>query len=163
MGDKSNVCNRWKADKSSSHAMGRRMANGGWYGTLEEWQRLEGPLATIDPILEQFASTHGLDLSKNAKDWPERSLRWGDNPSFVIQVYLESKAGPTWSLWLCCSEDRGDSRYWRKDFAIRDEQIESFRERLSPLLNESFNRLEAWGASPDQLEFATKLAPMPPL
>ncbi|HVM38839.1 MAG TPA: hypothetical protein VM265_10700 [Sphingomicrobium sp.] len=139
------------------------MANGGWYGTPEEWQRLEAPLLTIDPVLEQFARTHGITLTKNAKDSPERSIRWGDNPNFLIQVYLESEAGPSWNLWLCCSEDRGDSRYWRKDFAVRGARIESFQERLLTLLEESFNRVQQWGADPDQLEFATKLAPMPRL
>jgi hypothetical protein len=138
------------------------MANGGWYGTPEEWQRLEAPLLAIDPVLEGFASTYGLSLSKNSKDSPERSLRWGDNPSLLIQVYLESEVGPSWNCWLCCSEDRGDARYWRKDFAFRAERVESFDEQLPTLLENSFNRLDAWAANPDQLEFATKLVPMPP-
>jgi hypothetical protein len=133
------------------------------YGTPEEWQRLEAPLVAIDPALEEFASKHGVALSKNAKDSPERTLRWGNNPSFLIQVYLDNEVGSSWNLWLCCSEDRDDSRYWRKDFAIHGERLESFQKLLPTLLEDSFNRLEAWGAERDQLEFATKLAPMPPL
>jgi hypothetical protein len=143
-------------------AMQPFMANGGWYGTPEEWQRLEGPLLTIDPLLEQFARTHGLDLSKNAKDSPERSIRWGDNPSFLIQVYLQDESGPSWNLWLCCSEDRSDGRYWRRDFPVRDERVDSFQERLPALLEESFSHLQAWGANPDELEYATNIAPTPP-
>lgn len=139
------------------------MANGGWYGTPEQWQRLEAPLLAIDPLLAAFAIEHGVALSKNAKDSPERSLRWGDNPSFLIQLYLENEAAPSWNLWLCCSEDRGDSRYWRRDFAIRDEPIESFQDRLRTLLADSYNRLDTWGADPDQFEFATKLTALPPL
>jgi hypothetical protein len=139
------------------------MANGGWYGSSEEWQRREAPLIAIDPVLTGFASEHGVELSKNAKDSPERSLRWGENPSFLIQIYLENAAGPTWNVWLCCSEDRGDSRYWRRDFAIRDEPIESFQERLPTLLENGFNQVETWGANPDELEFATKVATLPPL
>lgn len=133
------------------------MANGGWYGTPEEWRRLEAPLLEIDPLLTRFASAHGIHLSKNAKDSPERSLRWGSNPSFLIQVYLEEQVGPSWNLWLCCSEDRASSRYWRKDFAVRGAPVESFKPELLTLLEESFARVEAWGASPDQLEFATEL------
>lgn len=139
------------------------MANGGWHGTPEEWQRLEAPLLTIDPVLEGFARTHGLALSKNAKESPERSLRRDGNPSFLIQVYLQSETAPSWNLWLCCSEDREGNRYWRHDFAIRGETIAAFQEQLPTLLERSFNRLQSWGAAPDQLEFATKLAPMPPL
>ena len=100
------------------------MANGGWYGTQELWERLQAPLLTIDAMLDHFAEAHGLLLSKNAKDCPERSLRWGDNPGCLIQIYPESEDGPTWNLWLCCSEDRGGSRYWRRDFAIQSELTE---------------------------------------
>ena len=139
------------------------MANGGWYGTPEEWQRLEGPLLKIDPVLEHFAATHGVVLSRNAKDSPERSLRWGNSPSFLIQLYLEGSSGPTWNMWLCCSEDRGDSRYWRTDFAARGEPVEAFQDRLPGLLEESFRTVTAWGADPAQLQFATKLAPVPPI
>lgn len=137
------------------------MANGGFYGTAEEWERLETPLLTIDPALERFAKTHGFAVSRNAKDTPERSIRWGENPSYLIQVYLESEAGPSWNLWFCCSEDRNDSRYWRKDFAVRNQPVEAFRDRLSTVLEESFKQLESWGANPGELEFATKLSPLP--
>ncbi len=139
------------------------MANGGWYGTQELWERLQAPLLTIDAMLDHFAEAHGLLLSKNAKDWPERSLRWGDNPGCLIQMYLESEDGPTWNLWLCCSEDRGGSRYWRRDFAIQSELMESSRERLPIILEDALQRCQAWQASPDQLEFATKLSPSTPL
>jgi len=137
------------------------MANGGWYGTPEEWQRLEGPLLTIDPVLERFAARHDIELLKNEKEVPGRALRWGDNPSFLIQVFLADEAALTWNLWLCCAEDRDDSRYWLNDYAVRDQSIESFGSQLDMLLEEGFTCLKAWGANPEQLEFATKLAPMP--
>ena len=60
-------------------------------------------------------------------------------------------------------QDRADGRYWRTDFAVRGKPIESFRERLPALLEEGLERLEMWGANPDQLQFATKLDPMPSL
>jgi hypothetical protein len=138
------------------------MANGGWYGTREEWQRLQAPLLSIDPSLEAFAHAHGLTVSKNHKDNPDRSIRWGDNPTCLIQIYLEGDDGPTWNLWLCCTEDRGDSRYWRKDFPVRDEPVDAFRDKLPALLEDGFAMLEAWRASPEQLAFATKLTPLPP-
>jgi hypothetical protein len=137
------------------------MANGGWYGTPEEWQRLEEPLLAIDPILERFAAARGVLVSRNAKDAPERSLTWGGSPSFLIQLYLADYARPSWNMWLCCSEDRGDERFWRTDFAVRDQPMDAFQSRLSALLEQSFRTVETWGADPDQLQFATKLAPMP--
>jgi hypothetical protein len=44
------------------------MANGGWHGTEEEWQRREAPLLSIDPILEQFALEHGFAVSNKRTD-----------------------------------------------------------------------------------------------
>jgi hypothetical protein len=137
------------------------MANGGWYGTAEEWQRLEGPLLTIDPVLELFSARHDIELLKNEKDAPGRAFRWGDNPNFLIQVFLADEGPLTWNLWLCCVEDRDDSRYWLNGYAVRAQPIESFGSELDTLLEEGFARLTAWGSNPEQLEFATKLAPMP--
>ena len=54
------------------------MANGGWYGTKEEWQRIEKPLLEIDSIVDDFANELSLSVSKNHKDWPERSIEWGN-------------------------------------------------------------------------------------
>jgi hypothetical protein len=139
------------------------MANGGWYGTPEEWQRLENPLLSIDPVLEQFASEHSLHFSRNGKDSPERSLRWGGDPGALIQIFLQDEAGPTWDLWFCYAEDRGESRFWCKDFAIQNKLIEEFQEQLPDILQQSFNAVERWRASPERLEFATKLAAMPPM
>ena len=139
----------------------RFMANGGWYGTSEEWQRLEEPLTRIDSLLERFAVSHDLRISRNAKDSPERSLTWRSGPRRLIQLYLENEAGPTWNIWLCCSEDRGDNRYWRNDFAVRGQLLGAFQLRLPILLEESWTTVEAWGADPSQLQFATELA-LPP-
>ncbi len=51
------------------------MANGGWYGTPEEWKRIERPLLDLDPAIAEFARKIGLTVSKNPKDEPERSLQ----------------------------------------------------------------------------------------
>ena len=151
----------WNADKDDLHCYVIAMANGGWYGTSEEWRRREAPLVAIDPVLENFAAAHGLRLSKNHKETPERSIAWGNNPRCLIQIYLEDETDLLWNLWLCGSEDRADSRYWRKDFAVNGEPMGAFEERLPRLLENAFDRIEEWRASPDQLEFATKLAPLP--
>jgi hypothetical protein len=83
------------------------------------------------------------------------------NPSCLIQLFLESDR-PSWNLWLSCSEDRGDSRFWRNDFVIGDQKIAEFADRLPQLLEESFNLLNRWRVEPEQLESATKLTPLPP-
>ncbi len=50
------------------------MGNGGWYGSEEEWSRIEVPLTHLDTELDRFARKHGLAVTRNAKDWSERSL-----------------------------------------------------------------------------------------
>ena len=54
----------------------------GWSGTLEEWNRIEGPLLEIDPIIRDFAKKAGLTVTKNMKDWPERSMQWAGNTTY---------------------------------------------------------------------------------
>ncbi len=46
------------------------MANGGWYGTDEEWRRIEAPLLAVDPTISSFAEDHKLALSKTTKTGP---------------------------------------------------------------------------------------------
>ncbi len=137
------------------------MANGGWYGTQEQWRVLEAPLLRVDALIERFASNNGLRLTKNDKDWPGRSLHWGDNPSCLIQIYLAGEDSLTWNLWLCCSQDRGHNRYWRKEFAIQEQQMDQFITDLPQLLENGFFQVESWRAAPEQLEFATTLTSLP--
>jgi hypothetical protein len=137
------------------------MANGGWYGTQEEWERLERPLLLVDPIIEKFAADHQLTISKNYKDWPERSVAWNDGPGCLIQLYLDDEKALTWKLWLCCSEDRGNQRFWKNEFLINGESVPSFSERLAELLAEGYGKLRGWQAHPEQLEYATTIAHIP--
>jgi hypothetical protein len=133
------------------------MANGGWYGTPEEWRRLEAPLIRLDPQLEGFAASFGAKLSKNHKDFPERSIQWGDGPQNLLQIYLADAASPTWNIWLCCSQDRGRQRFWRHRFLVERQPIEAFGDRLEALLFEGAQVLAAWSSDPSGLEFATEI------
>jgi hypothetical protein len=70
------------------------MANGSYWHTEAEWQRVEGPLLQLDPTLSEFAESFGLQVTKNHKDWPERSIVWGESIRLHIQVYLASRRVP---------------------------------------------------------------------
>jgi|SRR5690606_27364962 len=131
------------------------MANGGWYGTKEEWVRLESPLVEIDPILYSFAAEFGLAITKNHKDWPERSIEWGSDIRRLIQLYLADEKQLTFNLWLCASQDRNGSRYWKKEFAVKEQTVTSFKDSLPTLLRNSRSLLESWGEN--DLEFVTKV------
>ena len=136
-------------------AMWPLMANG-WSGTHEDWERLQAPLIQIDSLLYEFSWSHGAQLSKNQKGYPERSIVWGSNPHSLIQIYPESEDGAKWNLWLCCYLDRGGDRYWRNKFAVRDKRLEDFASDLPSLLEASFSILTDWMAKPSQLSLVPK-------
>jgi len=133
------------------------VANGGWYGTKEEWDRIERPLLEVDPIIEAFAKEYGLPIGRNHKDWPERSLVWGDEVRCLIQLYLADEKSLTFNLWLCVSEDRGSKRYWKHETPIKQMQVPDFKDSLAAQLKEGRRKLLEWSNNRDQLEFATTL------
>ncbi len=133
------------------------MANGGWYGTKEEWERIEGPLLEVDSILDDFATETGITISKNYKDFPERSFVWGGDVSCLIQLYLVDEKDLTFNLWLCASQDRGRKRFLKKDTPIKEQRVEQFKDSLARELRKGHQRLVEWGNNPDKLEFATEL------
>ena len=133
------------------------MANGGWYGTKEEWERLEGPLLEVDPIIEAFSDECGLSVTKNQKDWPERSIVWGTEVRCLIQLYLSDKQSIRFSLWLCASEDRDRKRYWKQETPILQMRVHDFKDDLARQLRDGRKKLLEWSKNKSQLEFATAL------
>jgi len=133
------------------------MANGGWYGTKEEWDRIEGPLLQVDSILDEFALETGMTISKNYKDWPGRSFEWGVDTRCLIQLFLVDAKDLTFNLWLCVSQDRGRKRFWKQDTPIKEQRVKEFKDSLAEELRKGHRRLVEWGNNPDKLEIATEL------
>jgi hypothetical protein len=126
------------------------MGNGGWHGTKEEWQRIESPLVEIDPIIEEFAKGAGFLVTKNLKDWPERSLRWEDDVWCLIQLYLENQRDVTFNLWLCATFQKENRQYLRQEFLFKDKPVGEFRRELSQFLREGRAKLLEWSQHPEQ-------------
>lgn len=133
------------------------MANRSYFESEEAW-KLATTLEAIDPTLETFAQAHRLTLSRNSKGHPERSLRWGDGPSCLIQIYLDGLTNPTWALWLCCHEDRDGSRYMRSQFLLENVELVVIERDLPALLKNGRGILNDWRTRPSDLVFATHLA-----
>jgi hypothetical protein len=127
----------------------------GFSGTDEEWKRMEAPLLMVEDVLAEFARTHGMQITKNYHEWPERSLTWGNDIRRLIQLYVAESDRPTFNLWLCASQDRGSSRFWKRDFLVEKKPLETFAAQLPVLLEKARNTLNSW--TEQQLEFATKL------
>jgi hypothetical protein len=138
------------------------MANGGWYGTKEEWDRIEGPIKSLDPMFEQFARKHDLVVTKNLKEWPERSIRWGNNVRCLMQAFLVDKTSLAVNFWICAYEDRGEGRYWKQEMLRQTVQASDLQNEGEKLLETGKRRLDHWSANPEELELATKLAKWTP-
>jgi hypothetical protein len=91
------------------------VGNGGWYGTNEEWNRIEAPLKLLDSELDRFARKHRLRVTKNLEDWPERSLVWGNDVRCLIHEGADTKACPA-----CINILRPSTRHSRA--AAQDEE-----------------------------------------
>jgi hypothetical protein len=133
------------------------MTNSGRHGTDDEWNRIEAPVGLLDPELDRFASRHGLTLTKNLRDWPERSLTWGTGVRCLIQVFLADKGTLTLNFWICASQDRGGSRFWKNEMLRKKVQAAELARDLPTLLDEGKNKLDQWSARPEELELATTL------
>jgi hypothetical protein len=118
----------------------------GFHGSRASWNRIEAPLRPLDPTLEAFAREHGTSLGRNHHGWPERSLRWGQPVSRLIQIYLDDAERLTWHVWLCASEDRPSGRYWRREFLRRGVPIEEISGDLGALLEEARHIVERWSS-----------------
>ena len=131
------------------------MANGGYFNE-QQWQRLEKPLLAVDSIINEFADSNGLVVSRNHKGWPERSMVWNNNDvRCLIQLYLASEDSLTYNLWLCASQDRGRKRYWKQENPIKNQPISEFSGQLPELLKKGREKLLSWSNDPSVMEYAT--------
>ncbi len=131
------------------------MANCGYFNE-QQWQKMEMPLLAVDSIISEFAASNGLEVTRNQKDWPERSMLWNNNNvRCLIQLYLASEDLLTFNLWLCASQDRGRDRYWKQENLIKNRPIPEFSEQLFVLLEEGRKKILAWSNDPSVMECAT--------
>lgn len=128
----------------------------GYYGSHEEWDRMEAPLKLIEKDLLRFSQDHSLQYSENYHNWPERSLKWeSDGMNKLIQIYLADEKTMTFNLWLCASQDRGFKRFWKRTFLKNNVPFSEIQNELSSLLKKAFDEVNTWKS--ENLEFATEL------
>jgi hypothetical protein len=123
----------------------------GFQGSAKEWERLEAPLRSLDDALTDYAKLHGLALSRNYHNWPERSLRWGTAIKRLIQIFLADEKRLTFNLWLCASEDRGSERYWKQRLLREAVPIEEIDGDLNLLLDSGRIEVDGWSSNELQL------------
>ena len=109
----------------------------------------------MDPGLKDFALRHGLPLEEDGR-WPQRSFRWGAPLSRLIQIYVDEEKTPTYKVWICASEDRNGSRYWKQETLRSGIATTDLERELAEILELAFVRVSSWTAA--DLDFADTLS-----
>jgi hypothetical protein len=132
----------------------------GFYGTQQEWDHMEAPLRSLDPVLQDYALQHGHRIEVNYHNWPGRWLRWVDQEiERAIQIALHDAAEPTFSVGIVAWQDRPLARYWKHRELLRGAPIQDLQRNLLALLDQACTELSAWAEG--DLEFAVTLRPRP--
>lgn len=117
---------------------------------------MESAFREIDPRLTEFANEHKMRVRKNYHGWPERSLLWQSaRVEKSIQIFLKDERAPTYCLCLCAWEDRGESRYWKKEILLEAVAWSVVEQGLESLLLQAYEIVDKWTAK--DLEFAARL------
>ncbi len=115
--------------------------------SAEDWERIETPLHALDPDLDAYARSNEMELSKNFKDWPERSLRWrSDEVDRHIQVVLGDEQNLLYHVWLVASQDREEGPYLKRASVANGLTIDVLENKLEPLLDQARDLLNSWPA-----------------
>jgi hypothetical protein len=105
---------------------------------------MESPLRKLDASLDAFATCHQMKLTKNYKEWPERSLCWGEEMERQIQVLLGDEEGLRFNVWIAAWQDREDGRYWKRASLANVLSIEEIQMRLDEILENGREALDSW-------------------
>lgn len=129
-----------------------------WPPYPEDWKRLEAPLLNLDIDLNNFCSKYELRITKNQKQWPERSIQFGDKVRCLIQIYLDNSETLDLNFWICASQDRNLKRYWKNEFLRKSVNSEDLQLEIENLLEEAKVKLDLWRKNESILEFATNIS-----
>jgi len=119
----------------------------GFHGLKEEWQQLVKPFEEIDEILATVAKSRGMELTRNSRGWPERSLRWGAGIRRQFQVYLENEKTGKFRVGITAGKDGPEGRSWRGKVLREGIRWSALREELPALLEEGVRMLDGWSES----------------
>lgn len=113
------------------------------------WERI---LSSIDPLLQELAQQHGLQLTKGRWDVPDRELRW-QNQTKALHVRVRSEGasyiiGIEGAIWADAVKGRRRQRQWFTETLGTSKPFQEAGERLvgqvKPLLKEAFGVVSEW-------------------
>lgn len=131
----------------------------GHHGSKEEWERMEAPLVELDPLIESFAKSRNLTVSRNYHSWPERSLTINDEIHRQVQVWLRDEKQMTFKIVAVAWQDRGLKRYLKDEVIAEDKTAEGLRKNLLGWLEEGYKTVITW--TPSDMKFVTHIQKLP--
>src|SRR5438067_1952805 len=121
------------------------MPNGGYDGSVEDFNRIEAPLIEIDPLLAHFAAERKIAVTRNYHGWPSRSLNWVSRGlTRSIQIVGVDVEKLTFHFGFMAWLDKDGQRYAIDVMLKWGEPWGRIREELPRLLEESFEKAESW-------------------
>lgn len=126
------------------------MSNG--FQGPSEWERVEAPLRTLDPLLEKFARNRGIVIERNDHDWPARRLDWtsGGLRRTIDVSLLDEEGEPEYGVWAAAWTDEEGRRFGRSERLLDQASGEELETALPDLLQAARRKAESW--SRDELE-----------
>jgi hypothetical protein len=121
------------------------LANGFW-GTREEWDRIDRLLGESDALLAAFARQHGFKLESSER-WPRRALSRDTDLDRLIEFWPIDQESTKFRLGVTACEDRRDGRYWRQRTLLDNVSWEEMKAKLPALLEEARELVCSWTAA----------------
>ena len=128
----------------------------GFHGSRDEWERISSPLKEIDPLWEEFARARSLEQTRDERNWPSRTLTWGNDIERAITLYLVDEKAMTFAFDVHAFEDRAGKRYWRRTALKERAPWAEIRSQIRQLLEDGYRTVEGWQRG--DLEYAGDVA-----
>ena len=119
----------------------------GFHGSKETWQHLDQLLTDADELLSGIAESRGMQLLRNSRGWPERSLRWGTEVNRKFQIYLAEEKSEMFTVGVVAWKDGAQGRAWRQKILRESQPWVAIREELAVLIEEGVRLVDGWGES----------------
>jgi hypothetical protein len=116
----------------------------GYYGSIEEWQKMEAPLLEIDALLAEFALRSNMQVIKNYHNWPQRELQSAkDGLHRTIHILVADKP-ETYHMAIGAWQDKDNERYVANKWLRKWVSWSEIQDNLHQLLEEGVKTLESW-------------------
>ncbi|HYR89531.1 MAG TPA: hypothetical protein VE422_35985 [Terriglobia bacterium] len=117
----------------------------GFYGSQEQWQRLEQAFLEWEEIFDRFARAKTVQVIRNAHGWPSRSLEWiHQSIQRKIEVVANDVPSETFNVWTYAWKDVGDKRFSKVTSVGTNLSKATLAKRLTDILDEAWAQVNAW-------------------